>query len=287
MYANDIDNTLSTTNGDFTVDTGTADFLVTSNDWSVDSGGNLTANNVTANGTLDANGTVTIGDNGDNVTIDSSVWDISSAGVASGLTGITSTGTVDFTGSTSFRIHETSSDPGTCTVGQQYFNTTDNTVKTCTSTNTWTSSTTGTNYVFAYDTTTQTVQTANTFQDITFDTNGQLNGWTHTASSADFTCGVSGLYLVSWNAMHVKTTSQSTVAEIRALFNGTEVAGSQSASTVTSDSKEMSSTFIINATSGQILKLQLTADSTTLQLAPGGSNATTRPSIKMSIIRIN
>ena len=100
IYGNDLDNTLSTTNGDFTVDTGTGDFSITSNDWSIDPNGNITGNNIVANGTLDANGVVTIGDNGDNVTIDSSVWDISSAGVASGFTGITSSGNINFTGTT-------------------------------------------------------------------------------------------------------------------------------------------------------------------------------------------
>ncbi|MBI2310527.1 hypothetical protein HYU90_01705, partial [Candidatus Collierbacteria bacterium] len=50
---------------------------------------------LTANGTLDANAVVTLGDNGDNVTIDSNVWDVTAAGAASGLTGISSSGNID------------------------------------------------------------------------------------------------------------------------------------------------------------------------------------------------
>jgi len=47
-------------------------------------------------GALDADGVVTLGDNGDNVTINSNVWDITGAGVASGLTGLTVGGNGSF-----------------------------------------------------------------------------------------------------------------------------------------------------------------------------------------------
>lgn len=89
------------------------------------------------NGTLNAHGVVTIGDNGDTVAIDSSTWDISAAGVASGFTGITSSGTVDFNSATSFRLHESTNDPATCTEGQIYYNTADNKIRFCVEVNTW------------------------------------------------------------------------------------------------------------------------------------------------------
>lgn len=86
--------------GDLTVGGGSGDSGVT-----ISSAGAITADStITASGTLDANGIVTLGDNGENVTIDSNVWDVTGAGVASGLTGITSTGAVDFSGATSVRI---------------------------------------------------------------------------------------------------------------------------------------------------------------------------------------
>lgn len=96
VYATDTGNNLDTSNGIFTIATGSNDFVVDSNDW-----------NVTAAGALDASG-------------------------------MSSTGTIDFSGASSFRIHEGAADPGTCTEGQMFYNTTDNYLKLCTATNTWT-----------------------------------------------------------------------------------------------------------------------------------------------------
>ena len=98
--------------------------------------GTLTTDNGT---TLAVAGTANIGDGGDDVFINSNDWDVSSTGVASGFTGFTSTGTIDFTGATAFSPAQGTSDPGTCTEGQQFYNSTSNTLKMCTATNTWTS----------------------------------------------------------------------------------------------------------------------------------------------------
>ncbi|MBD3359388.1 MAG: hypothetical protein GF365_01625 [Candidatus Buchananbacteria bacterium] len=56
VYATDADNTLITSDGAFTINTGTSDFIVTSNDWSVDAAGALTVS-----GDLTANANTTIG----------------------------------------------------------------------------------------------------------------------------------------------------------------------------------------------------------------------------------
>lgn len=61
------------------------------------SGGTIGANNIS--GTQTTTGTLTLGDNGDDIIIDSNDWDVSAAGVFSGLTGITSSGAALFTGS--------------------------------------------------------------------------------------------------------------------------------------------------------------------------------------------
>jgi hypothetical protein len=98
--------------------------------------GTLTTDNGT---TLAVAGTANIGDGADDVFIDSNDWDISSAGVASGFTGLTSTGGIDFSGASSFRVRSAASNPGTCTVGEQYYNTTRNVLRVCTATNTWSS----------------------------------------------------------------------------------------------------------------------------------------------------
>src|SRR3989344_4565829 len=55
-------------------------------------------------GTLTLNGIVNIGDNGENVVINSNVWDITGAGVVSGLTGISSSGTITLSDITASRF---------------------------------------------------------------------------------------------------------------------------------------------------------------------------------------
>lgn len=68
--------------------------LVTNNGNVVDNG------DLTVNGTTALNGIANIGDGGDCVAVNSNTWDISCAGVATGLTGLTTTGSVDLTGAT-------------------------------------------------------------------------------------------------------------------------------------------------------------------------------------------
>jgi hypothetical protein len=53
---------------------------------------------LTANGTFDANGTVALGDGGDDIAINSNDWDISSAGAATGFTSVTAAGAISSTG---------------------------------------------------------------------------------------------------------------------------------------------------------------------------------------------
>ena len=107
--------------GDLTVGGGTGNTGIT-----VSAAGAITADGtITAEGTLDANGVVTLGDNGNNVTIDSDVWDVTAAGVASGLTGITSTGDVDFSGATLEAPNGTDL-PATCSIGMIFHDTNDN-----------------------------------------------------------------------------------------------------------------------------------------------------------------
>lgn len=91
----------------------------------------------------DGTATLTIGDGTDSVAVNSGSWDISAAGVASGFTGITSTGTIDFSGASRFAMHQGAADPGTCTEGDLFYNTTSNATKTCTATNTWTTLSSG------------------------------------------------------------------------------------------------------------------------------------------------
>ncbi|MGE3278918.1 MAG: hypothetical protein AB7J40_03950, partial [Candidatus Altimarinota bacterium] len=100
VYNYDADNTLTTSNGDFTISSGTGDVIIDSNDWNVTATGDLDAASITSNGSLtvqgatNLNGTATIGDGGDTVTINSSDWDISATGDISGAGSITADGLI-------------------------------------------------------------------------------------------------------------------------------------------------------------------------------------------------
>ena len=120
------------------------------------SGGTVNLNNSSNNavniGTGTSTGAVAVGGGSNTVSIDSSTWDISSAGVASGLTGITSTGTINLSGASRFALAQSAGTPATCTVGDLVYNTSDNKVYACTATNTWTvSGPANFENVYAYD----------------------------------------------------------------------------------------------------------------------------------------
>jgi len=135
VYSNDADKILTTTNGAFTIAAGTGAVNVNST-----TGGISLNNNVNGGiniGTGTSTGAVAIGGGSNTVGIDSSVWDITTAGVASGFTGLTSTGNINLTGATSFHPPQAASAPGTCSVGQIYYNTTTNNFWDCETTNVW------------------------------------------------------------------------------------------------------------------------------------------------------
>ncbi|MBU0460931.1 hypothetical protein KJ657_00010 [Patescibacteria group bacterium] len=92
VYNYDGDSTLTTTNADFTIDTGTADFLVTSNDWTVDASGNI-----------DVEGTITAGSGNNTITNAVGLLDASVSFITDTFNKYTSTtidGALDEIGST-------------------------------------------------------------------------------------------------------------------------------------------------------------------------------------------
>jgi hypothetical protein len=143
-------------------------------------------------------------------------------------------------------------------------------------------------YAYAYDTTTQTVSVANTFQDITFNTNVLLDGWTHGAGGSFFTGTIGGVYSVTYTAIVNRTATPASTIELRALKDGSEIAGSQVGATLTANSvfSEVSNQFLVQITGGSTLRFQETASTNAAQIAPVGANATTRPSIRVAIHRI-
>lgn len=149
---------------------------------------------------------------------------------------------------------------------------------------------TDTHYVYSYDTTNQNPSLLGvligTFIPITFNTDVSIQGWTHTPGTSDFTCNQTGKYLVQYNAIISKGGGVAT-ATIHALFNGSEVAGSQHVASASSGNPSgLSNSFILNATTGQVLRLELAGNNTSIGISSGEGYGSVKPSITMTIIRI-
>ena len=143
------------------------------------------------------------------------------------------------------------------------------------------------NYVFAYDAAPQTVASAGSFQDVTFGADAQISGWTHTAGTASYTCGQTGLYLIQYHGEAQITASSGIIVSMIALVNGSTISGSQGAvaMTVAGVTSVISKSCIASLTAGDIVSLQLTASSTSAKLIATGSGSA-KPSVSMTIVRI-
>jgi len=147
------------------------------------------------------------------------------------------------------------------------------------------------NYLNAYDTTTQAISSADTFQDFTFSDNSILDGWTHTANTNIFACNQTGVFevIISCNARKTSGGSAETIG-IRALFNGTEIAGSFGSIGLndSGDIRELTSAFLFNGVSGQDLTIECEGSATSVDITPGptGTSPTTNPSAKITIRRV-
>jgi len=143
-------------------------------------------------------------------------------------------------------------------------------------------------YVFAYDTTTQSTAVANTFQDITYNNSPTKDSWSHTSGTATFTCNLSGMYEINYTATMNRTGAPNTTPEIILTKNGTEIAGSQVGIILSSTNipVEVSNSVILPLVSGDLIKTRLTSSNTTGQITTAGANAVTRPSIRLSIMKI-
>jgi hypothetical protein len=145
-------------------------------------------------------------------------------------------------------------------------------------------------YLYSYDTNTQAVVTVNTFQDITFGADAQISGWSHTAGSAGFTNGPAGLYLIEYLAEASIANNGNSTVSVHALLNGTEIAGSQSVSGPANSGLAipLSKSFIarIPTANTNVLKLQFAGSSSNNRLLANSGVGTTRPSVSLTIIRI-
>ena len=140
--------------------------------------------------------------------------------------------------------------------------------------------------VFSYDTTTQVVAAANTPTNITFNTDINLMGWTHTSGNAPFTCQLSGEYSVSYviTAFDTAPSPASTVSAI-CLLDDVQLAGSQSAINIVMQNQPyvITRSFTIRARTGDQLKLQLIGTAATNQIAGLGYGAD-KPSVSITIL---
>jgi hypothetical protein len=145
-------------------------------------------------------------------------------------------------------------------------------------------------YLYSYDTNNQALITAGTFQDITFANDGQISGWSHTSGNAAFTNGPAGLYLIEYTAETSIANNGNSTVSVHALLNGTEIAGSQSVSGLSNSGLPipLSKSFIarIPTASTNVLKLQFTGSSSNNRLLAGSGVGNIRPSVSLTIIRI-
>jgi hypothetical protein len=147
--------------------------------------------------------------------------------------------------------------------------------------------------LFAYSTVAQPISVANTFQNITYSTNGALNGWTHAAGGSTFTCNQTGKYLIVYAV--VAGTAPSNVAgdmdfDFRLIQNGAEVSGSslhleERVANIAERVPALTSV-AISCTSGDVLSVQMRGITTLHSLKPGGIG-TAPVSATITIIRIS
>lgn len=150
---------------------------------------------------------------------------------------------------------------------------------------------TSSNYVFAYDTTTQDVATASTFQDVTFNTNAQLNGWSHVSGSSEFICNQTGLYYICYSIEIDNRSLVSLGSTTSALVtvNTNQASGSQASVTLgalTGQIFPLSNSFILQLNANDSLKVRFTGSSTLNQIVANNGSGSVRPSAVLTIIRL-
>ena len=125
-------------------------------------------------------------------------------------------GAIDFSGATSFLLYQGAANPGTCTEGEMFYNTTDNSTYVCTATNTWTGLSSGNpDFEAVYGTDGDNTLTASG----TFDVDAV--GAVGIDSDAAVTVGGAGISLTSDGGADVTITSADDVVFDDAQLTGT------------------------------------------------------------------
>jgi hypothetical protein len=134
-----------------------------------------------------------------------------------------------------------------------------------------TSSESSNNYIFSYKIGTQSIGApTNTWKDVTFDINGEINGWVHTPTSADFVVPATSLYAMTVEMNVEKSSGGSPSLAIRVVLDGALVAGSHNGMDITSNNTtfQTSRTLLFNATAAQVLKIQVASSATSTSITP-------------------
>jgi hypothetical protein len=151
------------------------------------------------------------------------------------------------------------------------------------------------NYLYIYKTDSQTLTATKNFDAITFDQTASLDGWDHKDGSAPITCNQTGLYLVTVRCeLSINNTGNSSITpsvSIKALLGDTEIAGSQTYAemNVSSRSRQtlpLTTSFLLNATSGQDLTLNFGSSQSGAQIYSDGVGTSTNTSASVTIVRI-
>jgi hypothetical protein len=158
-------------------------------------------------------------------------------------------------------------------------------------TNVSASSPTSGNYLFAYDNTIQTFTSgANNYQTVVFNvTPTQISGWSPAGifPYQYFTAGTSGLYLFQYQA-EILGTGGRTVTFRGYLNNTTEIPGSEVGATLgTNILTAISKSFMTNVNANDTFRLQFTADGATTITLTNSTTIPIRPTVSLTIIRIN
>lgn len=150
----------------------------------------------------------------------------------------------------------------------------------------------GEDSAFAYSTSTQTTTSLNAFQTITFSAAPILNTWT-TSGVNTFVCRVTGKYLIEYSAETgiSPALTVNTNISIRALKTSAEIAGSQANNLLSVGSgvtsvQTCAKSFIINVNAGDTIQFQYATDTSGGGILAATGNGTTRPSISVTIARL-
>jgi hypothetical protein len=137
------------------------------------------------------------------------------------------------------------------------------------------------NYAFGYYNGSQAVSSPNVFQDINLSTDAQLNGWSHTPGTPQYTNTQTGIYLVQYQADVALTLANGTNATLRATLNSLEIPGSRVAMTFSALGQliPVSRSFLASFNASDVLTVQFTGSGT-------GIRVTGSPAVALTITRI-